>query len=250
LSQDLNYPGGKVRLFVKADLSQRAQVPLSNSQAHYLLNVMRARVGSRARLFNGRDGEWVATVREVGRKSALLSCEERTGPQVDVPDVWLLFAPIKRTPADYVAQKATELGVRTLQPVLTRRTIVKRVNIDRLRANAIEAAEQSGRVTVPVVLSPRQLPDVLAQWDRERLLIFCDEGCDAKPIAKSLADRHSAPCAILTGPEGGFDSDEREQLRGLPFVLPIALGARILRADTAALAALAVWQSLKGDWEH
>jgi 16S rRNA (uracil1498-N3)-methyltransferase len=250
LSCDLNYPGGKVRLFVDADLARGTELQLSDSHAHYLLGVMRARIGSRVRLFNGRDGEWVAALREAGRKSAILSCEEQTGPQVDVPDIWLLFAPIKRTPADYVAQKATELGVRVLQPVLTRRTIVNRVNLDRLRANAIEAAEQSGRVNVPDVRLPLQLPALLAEWDSARLLIFCDEGREAKPIARALADRHRVPCAILTGPEGGFDPDERALLRGQPFVLPVALGARILRADTAALAALSVWQALRGDWEH
>jgi 16S rRNA (uracil1498-N3)-methyltransferase len=250
LSQDLIYPGGKVRLFVDADLAEHAQVQLSDSQAYYLIHVMRARIGSRVRLFNGRDGEWAGTLCEAGRRSAILSCEKRTAPQIDVPDVWLVFAPIKRTPADYVAQKATELGTRALLPVLTHRTIVTRVNLDRLRANAIEAAEQSGRVTVPDVRPPLPLPTLLAAWDSARTLIFCDEAREAKPIARALADRHRVPCAILTGPEGGFDEEERALLRGLSFVLPVALGARILRADTAALAALAIWQSLRGDWEH
>jgi 16S rRNA (uracil1498-N3)-methyltransferase len=250
MSQDVIYPGGKVRLFVDADLAEHAHVQLSDPQAHYLIHVMRARVGSRVRLFNGRDGEWAGTVREAERRSALLSCEVQTGPQIDVPDVWLLFAPIKRTPADYLAQKATELGVRVLQPVFTRRTIVSRINLDRLRANAIEAAEQSGRVTVPDVRPPLQLPALLAEWDSARMLIFCDEVHEAKPIARALVQRHRAPCAILTGPEGGFDPEERALVRGLPYVLPVALGARILRADTAALAALAVWQALMGDWEH
>jgi 16S rRNA (uracil1498-N3)-methyltransferase len=209
---------------------------------------MRARLGSRVRVFNGRDGEWLAAIREAGRRSALLYCEERTGPQADVPDLWLLFAPIKRTPADYVAQKATELGVRVLQPVLTRRTIVNRVNLDRLRANAIEAAEQAGRVSVPEVRSPLDLSILLAKWDSKRTLVFCDESRDAKPIARAFADGADGPCAILAGPEGGFDAEERGLLRSFPFVLPVALGARILRADTAALAALAIWQSLKGDW--
>ncbi len=211
---------------------------------------MRARIGSRLRLFNGRDGEWIATVLEANRRSAVLSCEERTGPQIDVPDIWVLFAPIKRTPADYVAQKATELGARVLQPVLTRRTIVNRVNLERLRANAIEAAEQSGRVTVPEVRPPVQLTVLLAGWDSARTLFFCDEGGDVKPFARALEESTHGPCGILTGPEGGFDSEERALLRSLPFVRPVALGGRILRADTAALAALAVWQSLRGDWEH
>lgn len=251
MSQDLTYPGGRVRLYVEADLVERAPVALSDSQAHYLLHVMRARVGSRMRLFNGRDGEWLATTQEVGRRSVVLRCEKQTGPQVDVPDVWLVFAPIKRTPADYVAQKATELGVRVLQPVLTHRTIVNRVNLDRLRANAIEASEQSGRVSVPEVRAPLQLPALLENWDSARTLVFCDESLEAKPIAQAFAETANVPCAILTGPEGGFDADERALLRELPFVQPVALGARVLRADTAALSSLAIWQSLKGDWwEH
>ena len=248
MSQDLIYPGGKVRLFVEADLAEHARVVLSDAQSHYLLRVMRGRIGSRVRLFNGRNGEWLATVREMGRRNAVLSCEKRTAPQTDVPDVWLLFAPIKRTPADYVAQKATELGVRVLQPVLTHRTIVTRVNLERLRANAIEAAEQSGRVGVPEVREPLQLQALLRQWTSARTMIFCDESREATPIARAFAEHDSEPCAILTGPEGGFEPDERELLRGLPFVLPVALGARVLRADTAALAALAIWQAMKGDW--
>ena len=251
MSQDLTYPGGKVRLFVEGDLREGAVVGLSDAQAHYLLHVMRARVGSRLRLFNGRDGEWLATVREVSRRNAALRCEEQTGPQIGVPDVWLLFAPIKRTPTDYVAQKATELGVRVLQPVFTHRTIVNRINLDRLRANAIEAAEQSGRVCVPEVRSPLALPALLENWDSARTLVFCDESREAKPVAQAFAGGADAPCAILAGPEGGFDPDERALLRRSSFVLPVSLGARILRADTAALSALAIWQSLKGDWaEH
>jgi 16S rRNA (uracil1498-N3)-methyltransferase len=145
-------------------------------------------------------------------------------------------------------QKATELGVRVLQPVFTRRTIVARVNEDRMRANAIEAAEQSGRLTVPQVRSPLALDKLLAAWPAERRLFFCDEGGEARPIAEAVAGTRGGPCAILTGPEGGFDPAERERLRAAPFVTPLTLGKRILRADTAALAALSVWQALAGDW--
>ncbi len=248
MSEDVTYPGGTVRLFVEDALGEGAVVVLSDDQSHYLLRVMRAHVGERLRLFNGRDGEWLATIAEAGKKRARLVCERLTAPQAEVPDVWLVFAPIKRTPADYVTQKATELGVRVLQPVITRRTIVSRVNVERMRANAIEAAEQSGRVTVPEIREPVALDKLLANWPRERIMIFCDEGGDAKPIAKALADSGSAPFAILSGPEGGFEQSERELLRACNFVLPVSLGQRILRADTAALAALAVWQSMKGDW--
>jgi 16S rRNA (uracil1498-N3)-methyltransferase len=247
LSEDVTYPGGTVRLFVESDLRDAASVELSDDQSHYLLRVMRGRVGDGLRLFNGRDGEWLATIAEVGKKHARVVCERRTAPQIEVPDLWLVFAPIKRTPADYVTQKATELGVRALQPVMTRRTIVTRVNVERMRANAVEAAEQSGRVSVPAIREPVALEKLLASWPRDRKLVFCDEGGDARSIADALHDA-PAPCAILAGPEGGFDPGERELLRAQSFVIPVTLGKRILRADTAALAALAVWQSVKGDW--
>jgi 16S rRNA (uracil1498-N3)-methyltransferase len=159
-----------------------------------------------------------------------------------------VFAPIKKTPADYVAQKATELGVRALQPVMTRRSIVTRVNVDRLRANAIEAAEQSGRLTVPDVREPEKLDRLLDTWPRERRLVFCDEGGDAPLIGEALKAEADIAFAILSGPEGGFDPQERGMIRERSFVLPVSLGSRILRADTAALAALAIWQSAKGDW--
>jgi 16S rRNA (uracil1498-N3)-methyltransferase len=165
-----------------------------------------------------------------------------------VPDVWLAFAPIKKTPADYVVQKAAELGVRMLQPVLTRRTIARRVNLDRMRANAIEAAEQSGRVSVPEVRDLIEFERLLAGWPASRRILFCDEAGETLPIADALRGAAPGPWAIFTGPEGGFDPAERDRLRALPFVVPVSLGERILRADTAALAALAVWQALRGDW--
>ena len=163
-----------------------------------------------------------------------------------MPDLWLAFAPVKKTPSDYLTQKATELGVSLLQPVMTRRTIVSRINQDRMAANAIEAAEQSGRLSVPEIREAVSLEKLLAGWPQERRLYFCDEGGDAQPLAKASAP---GPAAILTGPEGGFDPAEREKLRALSFVTPVTLGPRILRADTAALAALAIWQSVSGDWK-
>jgi 16S rRNA (uracil1498-N3)-methyltransferase len=245
---DLTYPGGKVRLYVEAALGDGLSVTPDDSQAHYLLHVMRAKAGDAIRLFNGRDGEWLATISEVSKRGCSLLCRQKLMAQTQVPDVWLVFAPIKKTPADYVVQKATELGVRRLQPVFTRRTIVTRVNRDRMRTNAMEAAEQSGRLDVPDVGEPQSLNALLAGWPHDRAIVFCDEAGAAPPIAAALRDVPSGPAAILTGPEGGFDPAEREAVRARSNVFPVSLGSRILRADTAALAALAVWQSVKGDW--
>jgi 16S rRNA (uracil1498-N3)-methyltransferase len=247
-TNELSEPGGKVRLYVEDALGDGARVELSGGQTHYLLHVMRAKAGDRVSLFNGRDGEWLADITEVTKKSCTLVCAKQARPQSDTPDVWLCFAPIKKTPADYVVQKATELGVGALMPVFTRRTIVTRVNGGRMAANAIEAAEQSDRLTVPDIREPVSLDKLLASWPRERRIVFCDEGGDAKPIAEALSNIANGPFAILTGPEGGFDPAERERIRSCDFVQPVTLGPRILRADTAALAALAVWQAIKGDW--
>ena len=199
-------------------------------------------------LFNARDGEWRARVAEAGKRNCVLVCESRTALQQEVPDLWLVFAPIKKTPADYLTQKATELGVSLLQPVTTRRTIVTRVNLERMRSNAIEAAEQSGRLSVPEIGELTDLERLLAKWPSDRRMLFCDEGGDALPIVDALRDACGGSWAVLTGPEGGFDPKERAKLRALPFVVPVSLGERILRADTAALAALAVWQAVSGDW--
>lgn len=245
-------PSGKVRLFVEPPLGAGVKLALTDAQAHYLLRVMRAGRGDRLLVFNGKDGEWRAEIAEVKKHGASLVCEAQTAAQTDVPDLWLVFAPIKRTPADYVVQKATELGVRVLQPVLTRRTIARRVNPDRLKANAIEAAEQSGRVSVPEIREPAGLDALLKAWPKDRRLVFCDEAGDAAPIAEALASAKGGgqAWAVLTGPEGGFDPEERALVRANPFVVPVALGPRIMRADTAALAALALWQAIIGDWQR
>jgi 16S rRNA (uracil1498-N3)-methyltransferase len=248
MSDALTEPGGKVRLFVEAPLGQALRLSPGEGQAHYLLHVMRARVGDRLSLFNGRDGEWLARIAEISKRACTLECERQAETQRDVPDLWLVFAPVKKTPADYLAQKATELGVRRLQPVITRRTIVHRVNVERMRANAVEAAEQSGRLSVPEACEPLSFDDLLAQWPRDRRILFCDEAGEAPPIAQALRDAPDGPWAVVTGPEGGFDPSERAALRAQPFVTPVFLGARILRADTAALAALSVWQAIRGDW--
>jgi 16S rRNA (uracil1498-N3)-methyltransferase len=245
---ELTYPGGKLRLHVEAALGAGARVTADKKQSHYLLHVMRAKSGDRVSLFNGRDGEWSARVADVSKRSCVLNCERLIAKQVEVPDLWLCFAPIKRTPADYVVQKATELGVSVLQPVLTRRTIVSRVNLERMRANAIEAAEQSGRMSIPDIRAPLAFDKLLATWPKDRRLIYCDESGGAPPMARTLATETDQPFAILTGPEGGFETAERDALRSHVFVVPVALGPRILRADTAALAALAIWQTVCGDW--
>jgi 16S rRNA (uracil1498-N3)-methyltransferase len=247
MTEELKEPGGKVRLYIEAALGRGARVTPSDAQAHYLLHVMRAKAGELVSLFNGHDGEWLAAIADITKKSCTLVCEKQIRPQSGTPDVWLCFAPIKKTPADYVVQKATELGVSALVPVFTRRTIVTRVNGERMTANAVEAAEQSDRLTVPEIREPVTLEKLLKAWPPERCIVFCDEGGDAQPIAKAAANITKIQSAILTGPEGGFDPAERDLIRSYPFVIPVTLGPRILRADTAALASLAILQALKGD---
>jgi 16S rRNA (uracil1498-N3)-methyltransferase len=237
-----------VRLYVEAPLGEGAQVEPSPAQAHYLLHVMRAKAGDRVQLFNGRDGEWRSEIADVSKRGCTLICEKQSLPQKSVPDLWLVFAPIKKTPADYVVQKASELGVARLQPAITRRTIAARVNAERMRANAIEAAEQSGRLSVPEIGEVKALDRLLRDWPSERRILFCDEAGEAPPIADALGTAPKGPWAILTGPEGGFDPAERKAIRALACVTPVSLGQRILRADTAALSALAVWQAILGDW--
>jgi 16S rRNA (uracil1498-N3)-methyltransferase len=246
---DLADAGGKVRLFVEVPLAAGAKVKPDEAQAHYLLHVMRSRLGTRVALFNGIDGEWRASIVEVTRRGCTLLCETESEAQAEVPDLWLAFAPIKKIPADYLAQKATELGAKVLQPVITNRTVARRVNLERMRANAIEAAEQSGRLSVPEIREPVALDALLRSWPSARRLLFCDEGGDAPPIAEVLNQQPGqTPWGMLTGPEGGFDPQERAAIRQCAFVLPVTLGPRIMRADTAALAGLAVWQSICGDW--
>lgn len=244
---ELAEPSGKVRLFVEQVLAEGLLLEIAPNQAHYLLHVMRGRIGDRLRVFNGRDGEWSCEIVGASRRTCRVICIRQIAPQRHTPDIWLVCAPIKKTPADYVTQKATELGVRVLQPVLTRRTIVHRVNIERMRANAVEAAEQSGRLTVPEVREPLALAQLLSILPVDRKLLFCDE-MGGPPIGETLMAAQKGAWAVLTGPEGGFDGDERGLIRSYPQAVPVSLGSRILRADTAALAALAVWQALCGDW--
>jgi 16S rRNA (uracil1498-N3)-methyltransferase len=248
MASDLKEAGGLTRLFLTAALEPGASVALDDGQAHYLLHVLRARAGDRVLVFNGRDGEWQTEIAAASKRAVTLKVGSRTGPQHEVPDIWLVFAPVKKTPSDYLTQKATELGVAKLQPVFTRRTIVTRINDERLLANAVEAAEQSARLSVPEIGASVLLEKLLATWPQDRRIFFCDESGEARPLADAARDAGEGPAAILTGPEGGFDPAERERLRGLAFVTPVTLGPRVLRADTAALAALAIWQSVRGDW--
>lgn len=248
MSNELTEAGGKTRLYVAGDLGEGVAVTLDEGQAHYLLHVLRAETGNLVSLFNGRNGEWLAEITAAAKRGVTATCRRHTQAQRGTPDIWLAFTPVKKTPSDYLVQKAAELGVSVLQPVFTRRTIVGRINEERMAANAVEAAEQSGRLTVPEVRSGISFDKLLASWPQDRRLLFCDEGGDAKSMTQAARESRGGPSAILTGPEGGFDPQERAALRALPFVVPVTLGPRILRADTAALAALAIWQAVAGDF--
>ena len=235
-------------LYVEAPLAAGAAVALPRAQAHYLTTVLRMASGDRVLVFNGRDGEWAATV-EAHKRAAALVVAHRTRAQTHLPDLHYLFAPLKSARLDYLVQKAVEMGAGLLQPVLTRHGQVARVNLRRMKANAIEAAEQCGILAVPEIGEPVELNHVLARRDAARWLVFCDEAADiADPVATLKAVPRGAPLAVLVGPEGGFADDERAALLKLPNVVRLCLGPRILRADTAAVAALALVQGVVGDW--
>jgi len=237
-------PASTPRLFVDQPLADGAVLTLDGAQANYLGNVMRLKPGDPARLFDDRTGEWLAEVSDTAKRSITLRLTSRLREREPVPDLWLLFAPIKKGPIDWLVEKATELGAARLQPVITQRTIVDRLNLDRLRANTIEAAEQCDRTALPELADPVKLPALLKGWDADRILLFADETGGA-PIA-GIA--RPGPAAILIGPEGGFTPDEREAIRATPGATGISLGPRILRAETAAAAAISAWMSVAGDW--
>jgi 16S rRNA (uracil1498-N3)-methyltransferase len=237
----------EARLFLDADLAPRESVALGPEQAHYLKSVLRLKEGAVVALFNGRDGEYLAHIEGFARNSGSLLIEEQSRAQGPEPDLWLVFAPIKRARIDFLVEKATELGAAALFPVMTRYTAVERVNLARLTAHAIEAAEQSERLTVPAIHPPQPLEQLIAGWDGARRLLLCDESGTSPPIAAALKGAHRGPWAVLIGPEGGFAETELDALKKLPFVCPVSLGPRVLRADTAALAGLAVLQALLGD---
>lgn len=236
------------RLFVAVDLTPGVALSCTSDQANYLLNVLRLADGASVLVFNGRDGEWRARLVRRSRRDVVLSVEGQVRPQQDGPDLHYLFAPLKHARLDYMVQKATEMGVSVLQPVLTQHTNVTRVNLDRMRANAVEAAEQCGILRVPAVAEPCKLGDLLADWDSGRRLIFCDEAAPTRDPLATLQAVAPGPLALLIGPEGGFAPHERKALLASPFVVAVALGPRIMRADTAAVAALALVNAVLGDW--
>ncbi len=250
-----------IRLFVCEKLSDGGRLELAPEQGRYLTAVMRRGVGDPVLLFNGRDGEWRGRISEAGKRSVSVVLDEQTRPQTFGPDLELLVALVKRARLETIVEKAAELGARRVRLVLTRRTQADHTKVERLQAIATEAAEQTGRLVVPEIVAPERLDRVLAGWDPARPLVFCDEAGDdpdqtwggergrAAPMLEALAGGGRAGAgAVLIGPEGGFDPSEREQLRSLPFVAAVTLGPRILRADTAAISALALWQAAAGDW--
>jgi 16S rRNA (uracil1498-N3)-methyltransferase len=252
-------PASTPRLYLDAPLCEGASAPLSAAQAHYLKNVMRRGEGDALLVFNGRDGEFAAAIEGLGKKAGAVKLGTRTRAPEGESDLWLLFAPVKRDAVDLIAQKATELGAARLVPVVTARTNAARINVERLASIAIEAAEQCGRLAPPQIAEPQKLAQALDGWPAGRRLVYCDEAGDdsnaewggregrAAPLLDALAGAADAKWAILIGPEGGFTADERAQLRRFDFVTPVTLGPRILRADTAAIAAVALWQAALGD---
>ena len=248
-------PGEKnrrpLRLYVEVPLAVGSEVALDQAQAHDLTNVMRRRVGDPVALFNGTEGEWFAHISEIrlGR-GGVLEVESRARPQIAEPDIWLMMAPIKRVPIDLITVKATELGASLLWPVVTQHAVVQRVNLRRMRANAVEAAEQCRRLSVPVCRSPTALAEALEGWPAGRALLVCDERGGSETIHQVLTRAKAESWAIMVGPEGGFTDQEFALLRGLPQCRFAGLGPRILRAETVAIAALACWQSIHGDWRE
>ncbi|MHA6722485.1 16S rRNA (uracil(1498)-N(3))-methyltransferase [Sphingomonas sp. RS2018] len=239
-------PQSTPRLFVESPLSDGVVVRIDGAQAHYLIAVMRTKVGDPVKLFDGNSGEWLGVAEGVGKRDLTLVVREQLRPAEVVPDLWLVAAPLKKGRIDWLAEKACELGVARLVLVETRRTVVDRVNADRLRAHMIEAAEQCGRTAVPAIEPLVKLTPLLRDWPAERALFFADETGGA-PTLEAMRG-HAGPAAILIGPEGGFDAAEREAIRALPSAIGISLGPRILRADTAAAAAVSLWMAAAGDW--
>lgn len=236
----------KIRLCVEHPLGPGQAVPLTADQAHYLFAVMRQAVGGQVALFNGRDGEWTAEITQAAKKGGELVCRVQAAPQLSPPDLWLIFAPIKKERTDFIVEKAAELGCARILPVQTEFTNSARIRQDRLQAHALEAAEQCLGTYVPQVDDLVPLRKLLDGWSPDRRILWADESLVGP--AQTLATLSPGPWAILIGPEGGFSEAERKALRGLPFVTPVSLGPRILRADTAACAAITLWQSALGDW--
>ncbi|MEL0438251.1 16S rRNA (uracil(1498)-N(3))-methyltransferase [Phycobacter sp. K97] len=238
----------KIRLYVEHPLGAGQTIPVDRDQAHYLFGVMRLGAGAQVALFNGRDGEWRAEVAEAGKRSGVLVCREQTRPLQMPPDLWLLFAPIKKARTDFIVEKAAEMGAARILPVQTEFTNSERIRQDRLQAHAVEAAEQCGGTYVPEVVDLQKLSRLLDHWPEERQLMFCDEAEVGNALQLAAEQYKGAPWAILIGPEGGFSEAERRRLHALPQSHVVSLGPRILRADTAAVAAMTLWQQALGDW--
>jgi 16S rRNA (uracil1498-N3)-methyltransferase len=239
------------RLYVAEGLASGAEIELDRAQAHYLRSVLRLGTGAAVALFNATNGEWLCRISEIGKGASLAVERQLREPEPEAEtDLWLMFAPIKRAPLDWLVEKATELGVAALLPVWTARTQVERVNLERLRAHAIEAAEQCERLSVPELRAPERLDRLLAVWPGERRLVVCDESGAGEPIGDAAARLPPGPVALLVGPEGGFDETELDAIGKLSFVTRVGLGPRVLRAETATLAAVAVFQAIAGDWRR
>ena len=236
----------KIRLYVEQPLGQGQSIPLSRDQAHYLFGVMRLSVGAHVLLFDGQTGEWLTEVVEAGKRGGTLSCVEQIKPLQMPPDLWLMFAPIKKARTDFIVEKAAEMGAARIMPVQTDFTNSERIRQDRLQAHAVEAAEQCGGTFVPEVTDLQKLDRLLAEWPEDRQLMFCDEARVGEALG--LGDVSRGPWAILIGPEGGFSDAERNRLSALAQARVVSLGPRILRADTAAVAAMTLWQQQLGDW--
>lgn len=236
----------KIRLFVDHTLGEAQSVPLNKDQAHYIFSVMRKSIGETILIFDGNNGEWEASIEEISKKSGVLLCIKQTKPQIMPPDLWLFFSPLKKVRTDFIVEKATELGVAKIIPVQTEHTNADRVKLSRLSAHAIEAAEQCGGTYIPKIEELQKINEVLENFPLDRRLLFCDEKLQASEV--NLENLKKGKWAILVGPEGGFSEIERNYLRGLKFTFSISLGPRILRADTAAVTAISLWQNYLGDW--
>jgi len=236
----------KIRLFVDHTLGEAQSVPLNKDQAHYIFSVMRKSIGETILIFDGNNGEWKASIEEISKKSGVLLCIKQTKPQIMPPDLWLFFSPLKKVRTDFIVEKATELGVAKIIPVQTEHTNADRVKLSRLSAHAIEAAEQCGGTYIPKIEELQKINEVLENFPLDRRLLFCDEKLQASEV--NLENLKKGKWAILVGPEGGFSEIERNYLKGLKFTFSISLGPRILRADTAAVTAISLWQNYLGDW--
>ena len=236
----------KIRLFVDHTLGEAQSVPLNKDQAHYIFSVMRKSIGETILIFDGNNGEWEASIEEISKKGGVLFCIKQTKPQIMPPDLWLFFSPLKKVRTDFIVEKATELGVAKIIPVQTEHTNADRIKLSRLSAHAIEAAEQCGGTYIPKIEELQKINEVLENFPPDRKLLFCDEKLQSSEV--NLENLKKGKWAILVGPEGGFSEIERNFLKGLKFTFSISLGPRILRADTAAITAISLWQNYLGDW--